>query len=164
MIKIIPFSASLALAFLLLTGTLQAEIKTTDINLSFSHIEFVNLTGTLVGATRYFDMDYIRPPSGAAGPKVDLGTLGLDSNIPGNCIIRFDSANTYKFRHTISNKRLARYRLWYRGKKLTNKRNEITTPCSFAPEMVQLSTTRRFRKRIKSGLYQDILTITVITE
>ena len=164
MIKIIPTSASLSLALLLFTGTLQAATKTADINLSFSHIEYVNLTGTLVGATRYFDMDYIRPPSGAAGPKVNLGTLGLDSNMSGNCLIRFDSANAYQFRHTASNKRLAFYRLWYRGKKLTKKRNKITTPCNFSPEMVQLSTRKRFRKRIKSGLYQDILTITVVTE
>ncbi len=164
MIKIIPFSASLSLAFLLLTGTLQAETKTADIDLSFSHIEYINLIGTLVGATRYFDMDYIRPPNGEAGPIVDLGTLGLDSNIPGNCVIRFESKNAYQFKHTVSNTLLAYYRLWYRGEKLTNKRNKVTTPCSFTPEMVQLSTRQRFRKRTESGLYQDILTVTVITE
>ena len=50
MIKITSFSTSLSLAAVLLSGALYAESKTADINLSFSHIEYVNLTGTLVGA------------------------------------------------------------------------------------------------------------------
>ena len=164
MIKIIPFSASLALAFSLFTGNLYAVTKEADINLSFSHIEYLNLTGTVVGATRYFDMDYIRPSNGRAGPKVDLGTLGLDSNFPGSCEIKFTTENNFKFRHTLSNKKLANYRLWYQGKKFTRRRNKITMPCSFTPTTIKLSTTKRFRRRIKSGLYQDVLSIVVTTQ
>ncbi|MEE9444596.1 MAG: hypothetical protein V3V19_02915 [Cocleimonas sp.] len=164
MIKITP--KFLSIIFIsALSGSSFATSDTSDINFSFTHTEYVNLTGTAVGASRYFSDNDVRPVGNGFGPKVSLGTLGLESNMPGSCTISFTSVNDFRLRHIISNKRLAGYRLFYRGKKVTRRRNEVVTPsCSVTPSVLELSTNKRFRRRVKSGIYQDIVTVTVTTE
>ena len=164
MIKISPKILSIIFISAFSVSSL-ATTDTADINLSFKHTNYVNLTGTVVGVTRFFSVDDLKPIGNRFGQKVTLGTLGLESNMIGSCTISFTSVNDFKLRHIVTNKRLANYRLFYRGKKVTRRRNEVDTPgCNITPTALKLSTNKRFRKRVKSGIYQDIVTIVVTTE
>lgn len=164
MIKIPPKFLSILFISAFSSSSL-ATTDTSDINLSFTHTEYVNLTGTVVGASRYFSVDDVKPVGNGFGPKVSLGTLGLNSNMLGTCTISFTSVNDFKLKHIVTNKRLASYRLFYRGKKVTRRRNEVdTATCNVNPSVLKLSTNKRFRKRVKSGIYRDIVTITVTTQ
>jgi hypothetical protein len=145
--------------------TSYATTNTTDINLSFTHTNYVNLTGTVVGASRTFSENDVKPVGNGFGPKVSLGTLGLESNMLGACTITFTTANNYRLRHIVSNKRLAAYRLFYRGTKLRKKNNHIDLPsCNLPPRKLKLSTKKNFRQNVAAGIYRDIITITVTTQ
>ena len=97
----------LVVAMLIVINTSFATTDETNITITSTSQPFINLAGSVVGAVRIFSADDIKPSgNGKIGPVVTLGALGLESNIAGNCSLKFSSQNTNKLRHLISNELL----------------------------------------------------------
>jgi len=141
----------------------NAAGESTDILVRVIHDQYVRLTGTAVGSSRMFSVDDVKPPNGSK-PLLSLGTLGLQSNIAGNCSMDFSTANNFRLRHTVSNKKLTSYILKYRNKRITRRKHTLTMPCNVLPTTLAFKRRGKFRNRVRSGIYSDIVTITVTTE
>lgn len=153
-----------SILILFLASSLNAAEDSTSINMSVTHTEYVTLTGTVVGASRTFAESDIKPLPGKVGPKVELGTLGLKSNVPGNCAISFTTANNFRLRHQDTNQRLASYRLFYENQRINRRNNEITRSCNNDESPLQFSTARNYQQNVQSGVYEDKITVVVTTE
>ncbi len=66
-----------------------AASDTAEINLNLNYTPYVKLIGTAPGRTRYYSntdiVNWVTPS------VVSLGTLGLESNVGGNCDINFST-------------------------------------------------------------------------
>ncbi len=144
-------------------NTASAAGESTDILVRVIHDQYVRLTGTVAGSSRTFSVDDVKPPDGSR-PWVSLGSLGLESNIAGNCDIDFSTQNNFKLKHTVSNKRLTRYILKYRNKKIRKNKHTLTMPCNALPSTLSFKRKGRFRQNVRSGIYSDVVTITVTTQ
>jgi hypothetical protein len=155
----------LVVTILVTPNTSFAKTDTTSININTNYTPFVNLAGSVVGLDKTFAAGDIKPRGNRRkGPKMTLGTLGLESNISGSCSLKFSSQNTYKLRHVVSNKLLTRYILRYQGNRITRKKTEIVVPCDQAIKPLIFRAVGRFRRNVKTGTYRDIVTITVTTQ
>lgn len=148
------------------TSAIVAVEDSTTIDLEYTHTEYVNLTGTAVGASKFWTVDDVQPVgNNPRGPRVLIGTLGLESNVGGDCDLDFSTQNNFRLRHIISNQRLTNYRLRYRGTNITRNRNrQMTVPCNFNPSNFQFQSTGNFRQNPQAGVYQDIITVTVTSQ
>ncbi len=150
------FSFSVAVSF--------AATKTINIGLQSTHTPYVNLLGSVVGASRYFSITDIKPVGGGR-PKVTLGLLGLESNISGSCTLSFTTQNDFKLRHIVSNQRLTRYILRYKGQKIKRNTPTIVLPsCNVSLDPLKLKRRGPFKNNPQAGIYRDIVTITVTTQ
>ena len=102
----------IASSILFATGTVAfAATDTTQIDLSVTHVPYVKLIGTAPGSSRFYGNNDIANwifPS-----IVDLGTLGLETNVGGNCDINFSTLNNFDLLHTVSNNSLTKYKILY---------------------------------------------------
>jgi len=147
-------------------GLSYAATKSGHIQIAVGQFSYVNLKGTVVGAFKHFTLDEIKPTGNRRkGPWLKLGTLGLDSNVSGNCDLEFTSLNNFKLRHTQTNQLLSKYRLKYRNHRITRKNNLISLPCKRKNKPLRFQSIGRIQNRvITAGTYRDILTITVTTQ
>ena len=164
MIKMLMATVIASAGFPGTINSANAAGESTDIQIKIIHDQFVKLSGTVVGASRTFSVDDIKPPTGYSSPWVSLGTLGLESNFAANCTMDFSTRNGFKLRHTVSNKRLTRYIMKYRNKKIRKHKPTVTLPCNTAPTTLSLKRRGAFRNNIESGIYADVVTITVTTQ
>jgi len=148
------------------SNTAFALDKQKTLDIQVVHTEYVKLVGSVIGATRTFDVWDIEPIGwNNNGQLVTLGLLGIESNVAGNCTLDFSTVNNFKLRHTVSNKRLARYILRYKGKKIRKNKPTIVLPsCNIAPKALKFRTKGNFRQNREAGFYSDTITITVTTE
>lgn len=141
-----------------------AATESTNVKIEVIHDEYVKLVGSAVGVSRTFSVEDVKPPSGSR-PKIALGVLGLESNLAGNCTLNISTLNTFKLKHTVSNKRLTRYKLFYKGKTIRkNKNTTMTLPCSSSQSNLEFKSVGAFLNNIKSGIYSDTITLTVTTQ
>ncbi len=150
------FSFSLAMTF--------AAKQTRIVKLETSYTPFVNLVGSVVGASQTFSIEEIKPLGGGK-PKVTLGLLGLESNVSGSCTFDFTTQNNFKLRHMVSNQRLTRYILKYKGQNIKKNAPTIVLPtCNVNLSPLKLKRKGAFKNNPQSGVYRDIVTITVTTQ
>ena len=169
MIKITQNLVSLvifpALLMQLFFSTAFAAGESTQVQIKVEHLNYVRLTGTAVGSSRMFSIADVKPVgNNRRGPKVVIGTLGLESNQSGNCTMTFSTDNTFKLRHIVSNKRLTRYRLFYLNKRITKNKNTRTLPCNSTNEPLYFQSVGRFRNNIEAGVYRDTVHLVVTTQ
>ncbi len=149
------------------SGTIAfAATDSGQLNFKVSYAPYVTLIGTAPGSTRVYDNDDIANwifPS-----VVDLGTLGLESNIPGNCNITFTTINDFELLHTLSSNSLTQYKLLYQSQEFSNTSNPIlSTPCSTIPTTLEFTPTQIVWPNIfpsvtmEHGIYQDTVTLVV---
>jgi hypothetical protein len=137
---------------------------TTTVELEVTHTPYVKLLGSVVGASKFFSVTDIKPVGGGR-PKVTVGFLGLESNISGSCTVDFSTQNNFKLRHIVSNQRLTRYILKYRGQKIKKNAPTIVLPsCNLNLRPLKLKRKGPFKNNPQAGIYQDIVTITVTTQ
>lgn len=153
--------------------SLHAAEDSTEIELSYTYVEYLNFIGSAAGATRYFGHDEVMPlsnkgnPANRIGQTVNLGTLGLNSNITGDCTLDFSTQNDFQLEHTTSGKVLTSYRLEYRNTEITSGSNlQILLPCSSPVSNIDFTTTGKYQNsnKPKAGVYQDIVNITVTSQ
>ncbi len=156
--------ASTLLPFLM--GISYAATKSGNIQIAVGQFSYVNLKGTVVGAFKHFTVDEIKPNGNRRkGPWLKLGTLGLNSNISGNCDLEFTSLNNFKLRHTQTNKVLSKYRLKYKRKRITRNNNHISLRCKVRKRALKFQSIGRIQNQIiPAGVYRDVITITVTTQ
>ncbi len=141
-----------------------ATSDSTIVELDVTHAPYVNLLGSVVGATKYFSITDIKPSNGGS-PKLTIGQLGLESNIAGSCTVTFSSQNNFKLRHTITNQRLTRYIFRYKGKKFNqNNLSRVYPSCNLPLSTLKIKRKGPFNNNATAGIYQDIVTITVTTQ
>ncbi len=144
-----------------------AASDTAEINLNLNYIPYVKLIGTAPDSTRYYSNSTIAQwifPS-----VVDLGTLGLESNLSGSCNINFSTNNNFRLRHTVSNNSLTKYKIIYRSQDFSATSNPtLSLPCSSLPTAIQFKPTQLVIGNflpggllMQAGVYQDVVHITV---
>ena len=160
-----------AIAFLLFVSTssmTKAATDSTDITLSYTYAPYVSLTGTAPGASRFYDNSEITN-SGAPLP-VNIGTMGLESNVGGACDLIFSTANGFKLKHTITGNNLGNYKILYKGVEF----NETSNPQLQLPSCTSAATDIDFELNafslssidffLDSGIYRDVITVIVTTQ
>ncbi len=148
-----------------------AATDTTVINMSSTYTPYVNFTGTAPGSSRFYSntdiVNWVTPS------VVSLGTLGLESNVGGNCDISFSTQNNFKLLHTISSSNLTEFKIIYQNTDFDSASSPtLTIPCTtpatpleFTPSSGSFFTNLLIGfSFIPSGIYQDIVNITVTTQ
>ncbi len=153
----------LAVSLLVIPSVIFSAEDKTSIQLSVVSLGYVKFSGSLVDTSHYFSEVQVRPNhSQKPGPKILLGTLGLQSNITGDCTLNFSSENNFGLRHVSSNKKLSDYFLNYRNKNITkNQNHSMSVPCNFKPENVNFYTTGQYLEEIEPGVYSDTVRVEV---
>ncbi len=159
-----------AITFLLTVfafSTTNAATDSTEITLSHTYEPYVKFTGTAPGASRFYDnndvADYIFPV------QVNLGTMGLASNVSGDCDLDFSTLNNFKLLHTVSNQNLSNYSIMYQGQSFEEISNpQLTIPCNTTPTDIDFilngPTLAGIDFYIAAGTYRDVVTVTVTTQ
>ena len=110
----------LVIALLTITQFLFGAEHKTSIQLNVVSPGSVKFSRTAVDTSHYFTEQKVKPIGAQKrGPQIGLGTLGLKSNVTGECTLNFSTKNDFRLLHTTSNKRLSNFRLNYRGKNIT---------------------------------------------
>lgn len=155
---------------MLVTSSVQlnAARESTNIEISAVFDEYVRLVGTAVGASRFFSADDVRSigkGNKAVGPSHSLGTLGLASNMVGNCTLNFTTQNNFSLLHIVNGQKLASYELNYQSTVFAaGSPSDMLLPCNTVPESLNFNTVGNFKKKPKAGVYQDIVNVVVTTE
>lgn len=156
-----------SIAALVVPHMTKADTDSTDITISHTYTPYVNLIGTAPGASRFYDNDdivnFIFPIT------VNLGTMGLESNVSGDCDLDFTTANGFRLLHMVSGQNLANYEVLYEGQSFSQSANPgLTIPCNTTPTDIDFRilglSLAGFDFLIPAGVYQDIVTVTVTTQ
>ncbi len=147
----------------------NAASDRTDIEFSYTYTPYVKLIGTVPGNSRQYGNNDIANwifPS-----VVDLGTLGLESNVSGNCDITFSTLNNFRLLHTVSGSSLTPYKILYQSQEFGLASNPVLSiPCNTTPTTMQFTPTQIVFGNIfpalliESGVYRDVVTIVVTTQ
>lgn len=140
----------------------NAADDTSNIYISVGQQEYLYMLGTAVGGTNNFSVADIEPTGTA--PIVSLGTLGFESNVTGDCSLTVSTAKNFLLRHTISNVKLTRFRLRYKGKNLSRSQPVKTFPCNSSLSSLNFMAVGIFNNNPEAGVYQDTVTLTVTTQ
>ena len=163
------FFTTVSLLLFGLSNLAFSATKQAEIDVQVTHTPYVNFTGTAPGSTRTYDNDDI---SNWIFPiDVDIGTLGLESNISGNCSINFSTLNNFDLLHNNTTSSLIRYKILYRSLEFGRANNPpLTMLCNTNPSLLQFKADGFYFGSflggafMQSGLYSDIITITVVTQ
>lgn len=160
------------LLFLALTSAQScayAATESTHINIQVTHDEYVRIVGSAAGSSHVYSnndvANWIFPNI------VDLGTLGLESNMQGNCDLSMTTLNNFDLLHTVSSQSLTKYKVIYESQEfgLTNNPT-LSLPCNLTPSIIQFSPTQLVignlfpSALIQTGTYSDTVTITITTQ
>jgi len=160
-------TAFLYIVTALISASTSAATDETVIDISHTYTPYVNFTGTAPGASRFYDNDdlvnFIFPLT------VVLGTMGLESNVGGNCDLEFSTLNNFELQHTIIPTTGGDYTINYQGETFTDGNNPtLTIPCTTAPTEISFRlnnlTIIGFDNSIPSGVFKDIVTVIVTTQ
>ena len=153
----------LASAVLLASSSVAfAATDTTEIEINVTKDAYVNFIGTLAGnvtkALTLADVD---------NTTTSLGTLGLESNTTGACVVTFASLNNYKLVHdTNAALNLGDYSITYAGvsNSSASPGNDYTaTTCNEAASSMTI-TSPALPAVVTAGTYSDTLTLVVTTQ
>jgi len=154
-----------SLLLLIVVRAANAATDVTSMTISVGEAEYVHFIGTAPGINKTLLIEDIQPPGlQGPGPAVSIGTLGLESNVPGRCTISISTQNNFRLLHTITNVKLTRYRLKYRNKGLSRRHTQRRYSCNAALSSLDFIAEGRFNNDIKAGHYSDVVTLTVTTQ
>jgi len=157
------------MAFLFSNSALNAATDQTDIEFSYTYTPYVKLIGTAPGSSRMYGNNDIANwifPS-----VVDIGTLGLESNVGGDCDMNFSTLNNFNLLHTVSGNSLTKYKILYQSQEFGLDSNPtLSIPCNTTPTTMQFTPTQIVFGNllpslfIESGVYRDVITVVVTTQ
>jgi len=150
----------IASAILLASSTIAfAATNSKTVQINVTEGPYVTLTGTAITAPT---SDFLTTNLGTAQT---IGTLGFDSNVTGNCVVEFVSANAYDLLHAGTSAKLVDYKITYDTTDIIdNTNNTVTKDCLTAtPSALSWISTTPPPATIAAGTYTDTVTITVTT-
>lgn len=171
--NVLKFPKMLLFTLLFVTSNnyVHAADDSTQIRLSYKHIEYLNFTGTAVGAAKDFSANELIPANSSgqstisSNQSINLGTLGLNSNIPGDCTLDFSTSNNFRLVHQTLGQTLTSYQLNYRNTNISQgNSNQIVLPCTSPLSNIGFKATDAISNAPTKGVYQDIVRITVTSE
>ena len=151
-----------------------AASDSTVIDISHTYTPYINFTGSAAGASRFYDNSELS--SGFTPIWVNLGTLGLESNVSGNCDLSFTTTNNFTLLNTTSagsnlgGGSIGDYSLRFKnqvfGNSTTPSNLSLVLPCTNLATPIDFKLDRRFTfvsfdNAIRAGVYQDIVNIVV---
>ncbi len=157
----------------MILGAGQVFAETTDsktILLEAEVADYLQLVGTSVnGATKTIDTVNTANADGTAvssSTAKSLGTLGLTSNIPGNCTIKFTSINEFKLVGVAAGpltpaETLNTYTLEYAGASITNGGEKANLTCRTTEPTNLQYLPNTSTQLVGRGTYTDTITVTV---
>ena len=155
------FSHALIASSLLMASTMAfaAETDNTTIQIDVTENPFVTLSGSALTQSNSF------APADMNGADIAMGDLGFSSNVSGNCVVDFDSANNYELQHSATNAVLVEYQIDYSGTSITdNGANTVTRDCLTATDIpLTMASTTALPSPVVAGTYSDTITVTVTT-
>lgn len=159
-------SPLLVISLLVMTQFVSAGEDKTSIQLNVVSPGYVKFSGTVVDTSHYFSEVQVKPSSSQKpGPTISLGTLGLNSNVSGDCTLNFSTDNNFGLRHVSSNTKLSDYLLNYRNKNISGKQNKkMSVPCNYKPEKIKFNTTGQYLAEVEPGMYSDTVRVEVVTQ
>jgi len=130
--KPLIYSAVITLTTGFSTTSYAATTDQSVIDISTTYTPYVNFTGTAPGASRFYDNDdivnFIFPLT------VVLGTMGLESNLSGDCDLEFSTLNNFELKHTVIPTSGGEYTINYQGETFNAADNPILSiPCNTTP-------------------------------
>ena len=153
------FSQVITIGFFLISQSmLFAANDTSTIELQVTEQEYLQLVGSAVGSDHVFNVIDID------NKTVSLGTLGIQSNIAGNCMMIFSSFNQFKMKNMLSGDDLGVYSLKYQGNTYTaGTTNFFTQPCNVAATPLELASPD-IPDNVTAGIYYGVIVVTVVTQ
>ena len=149
--------------------SVYAVSDSTAIDISHTYTPYVKFTGTAPGSSRFYSNSVLT--QGQTPLADNLGTMGLESNLIGNCSLDFTSDNTFKLLHTVSGVNLGDYTLRYSGLEFNEANNpQLELPCTSAATDLDFILNNKSKigigngKFIAAGIYQDIIHVVVTTQ
>ena len=170
MIRVKPLIAAISASIFCTSCSIAfGASETTEISLNITHAPYVKFIGTAPGSSRFYGNNDIANwifPS-----IVDLGTLGLETNVGGNCDINFSTLNNFDLLHTVSNNSLTKYKIIYQSQDLGQTSNPtLSLPCNTVPTTIEFTPTQIVWGNlfptywIEAGVYSDTVTVVVTTQ
>ncbi len=154
---------------LIIAQNVFAATDQTNLEFDYTYTPYVKFIGTAPGSSRQYDNNDIANwifPS-----VVNLGTLGLESNVGGTCDVNFTTLNNFDLLHTVSGSSLTEYKILYQTEEfgLTNNPT-LSLSCNSIPTDIEFKPTQLVFGNIfpalfiQSGIYRDVVTLTVTTQ
>lgn len=168
------FKNPLRLAFLSVFSMciFSGAIAATDssvIEISHTYTPYVKFTGTAPGISRFYDNNDVVPI--LFGVSTNIGTLGLESNVGGNCNIDFTTANNFELIHTDTGNdtSFGEYNIQYESKTFSRSSNpQLELLCTSAATdlnfIISGPSVGGIDALVAAGVYQDVISVTVTTQ
>lgn len=164
--KTTPFLFSILLAPIFNT---YGATEHTDIDISVIHDEYVRIIGSAAGSSRFYSNEQIA--NWIFPNVVDLGTLGLESNLAGDCDFSISTLNNFQLLHTVNSEKLTKYKVIYASQEFSETSNPtFSLPCDSIPTPIEFSPTELVFGNlfpsllISAGTYSDTITVVVTTQ
>ncbi len=95
--------------------------------------------------------------------------MGLESNVGGDCDLKFTTTNNFKLLHTVNNGDLGNYTIRYAGLEFDDNSDSLfQLPCTTTPTNIDFRmnglTGAGIDGFIDAGVYQDIVHVEVTTQ
>ena len=153
----------IASAVLLATSSAALAISnSTDINISVTQGEYINMTGTVIDNANLITLTV----GDLDGNAYTLGTLGFNSNVSGTCDVEITTANDFELKDGSTS--LSDYSVTYNGSTVTTNAGGIASPIAQSCTTVtdtdfDLTSTGTLPTTIVAGTYTDTISIEVTT-
>ena len=145
----------------MIMGATYAATDSSTINLQVVYAPYVKIIGTSLGK-KVIDVSDIR-----ANNVVNIGVLGLESSIIGDCSLTFASSKGFKLEYSQGKQILADYQLEYGPDIITNDVTIIASdvtlvmPCNTPAAPIGFKATTKVKKNPRPGMYSDTIILTV---
>lgn len=146
-----------------------AATEHTDININVIHDEYVRIIGSAAGSSRFYSNEQIA--NWIFPNTVDIGTIGLESNIAGDCDLNVSTLNNFQLLHTVNSEKLTKFKVIYGTQEFSETSNStLTLPCNSTPSQIQFAPTELVFGNlfpsllIATGTYSDTITLVITTQ
>ncbi len=148
----------------LVTSTFAVQTDSSQIIINVTKGDFVNFTGTVDSAAAA-NLSIAE----VTNTSTSIGTLGLESNVAGDCTVAFTSTNAYKLMNgPIALHGAGTYSLAWNGSTINATSPSVTiagTSCNLANTAMSIVTTGLTpANTVVAGTYTDTVSMTVTTQ
>ena len=138
----------------MIMGATYAATDSSTINLQVVYAPYVKIIGTSLGK-KVIDVSDIR-----ANNVVNIGVLGLESSIIGDCSLAISSLKGFTLEYSQGKQTLADYQLEY-GSNIITSNVTLVMPCNTPTAPKGFKAITKVKNNPRPGMYSDTITLTV---